>query len=205
MAVIDNEQEVTTKERILQLAIVALDTGGEASIRVKQIADDAGVSVTSLYHFFGSREGLVESALVRRFDDGYRLGRAVMRQAAESATSREELAGHFEVLIRNAFSPAYTAARRRRMNVAGSAMSRPTLLAKINDAQREWFTELHECLLIAQQRGFIDAAVDTRAAATWHLITANGLASVEGDSTGADLDAWLETYVDAMLRLISLR
>lgn len=205
MAIVDNEQETSTKERILRLAIDALDSGGEASIRVKQIADDAGVSVTSLYHFYGSREGLVEAALVHRFDDGYRLGRAAMRQAAASTTSREDLAHHFEVLIRNAFSSAHTAARRRRINVAGSAMSRPTLLAKINDAQREWFTQLHESLLIAQQRGFIDAAVDTRAAATWHLITANGLASVEGDSTGADLDAWLETYVDTMLRLVSLR
>lgn len=205
MAIVDNEQETTTRERILQLAIDALDAGGEASIRVKQIADDAGVSVTSLYHFYGSREGLVEAALVRRFDDGYRLGRAAMRHTAETATSRQELAESLERLIREAFSQTYTPARRRRINVAGSAMARPTLLAKINDAQREWFDELHESLLLAQQRGFTDPTVDMRAAATWHLITANGLASVEGDSTGADVEAWLDMYVDTMLRLIGLR
>lgn len=205
MAIVDNEQETSTKERILRLAIEALDQGGEASIRVKQIADDAGVSVTSLYHFYGSREGLVEAALVHRFDDGYRHGRAAMRHTAETATSRQELAESLERLIREAFSQAYTSARRRRMNVAGAAFSRPTLLTKINDAQREWFSELHESLLIAQHRGFIDASVDTRAAATWHLITANGLASVEGDSTGADLEAWLDMYVDTMLRLVGLR
>ena len=205
MAIIDNEQETSTKERILRLAIDALDSGGEASIRVKQIADDAGVSVTSLYHFYGSREGLVEAALVHRFDDGYRHGRAATRQAAENAISREEFADTLEALIRHAFGPAFTAARRRRINVAGSAMSRPTLLTKVNDAQREWFSELHESLLIAQRRGFIDPTVDMRAAATWHLITANGLASVEGDSTGADLGAWLDMYVDTMFRLIGLR
>lgn len=205
MAIIDNEQETSTKERILRLAIEALDTGGEASIRVKQIADDAGVSVTSLYHFYGSREGLVEAALVHRFDDGYRQGRAAMRHAAESAGSREDFAENLETLIREAFGPAYTAARRRRVNVAGSAMARPTLLAKINEAQREWFEELHESLLIAQRRGFTDPSVDMRAAATWHLITANGLASVEGDSTGADVTAWLDMYVDTMFRLVGLR
>lgn len=205
MAIIDNEQETTTKDRILQLAIDALDRGGEASIRVKQIADDAGVSVTSLYHFYGSREGLVEAALVHRFDDGYRLGRKVTREAAETASSREEFAVTLESLIRFAFGPTYTDARRRRINVAGSAMARPTLLAKINEAQSEWFTELHDSLLIAQQRGFTDPNVDMRAAATWHLITANGLASVEGDPTGADLEAWLDMYVDTMFRLIGLR
>lgn len=205
MAIIDNEQETSTKERILRLAIDALDSGGEASIRVKQIADDAGVSVTSLYHFYGSREGLVEAALVHRFDDGYRHGRAAIREAAETAKSQQEFAVVIETIIREAFGPAFTAARRRRINVAGSAMSRPTLLTKVNDAQREWFSELHESLLIAQQRGFIDPTVDMRAAATWHLITANGLASVEGDSTGADLGAWLDMYVDTMFRLIGLR
>ena len=205
MAIIDNEQETSTKERILRLAIDALDSGGEASIRVKQIADDAGVSVTSLYHFYGSREGLVEAALVHRFDDGYRHGRAAIREAAETATSQQEFAVVIEAILREAFGPAFTAARRRRINVAGSAMARPTLLTKVNDAQREWFSELHESLLIAQRRGFIDPTVDMRAAATWHLITANGLASVEGDPTGADLGAWLDMYVDTMFRLIGLR
>ncbi len=205
MAMTDNEQETSTKERILRLAIDALDSGGEASIRVKQIADDAGVSVTSLYHFYGSREGLVEAALVHRFDDGYRQGREAMRLAAESAQTREQFADALENLIRVAFGPTYTDARRRRINVAGSAMARPTLLAKINEAQREWFTELHDSLLIAQQRGFTNPNVDMRAAATWHLITANGLASVEGDSTGADLDAWVDMYVDTMFRLVGLR
>ena len=205
MAIAEQEQETSSKERILQLAIEALDAGGEASIRVKQIADDAGVSVTSLYHFYGSREGLVEAALVHRFDDGYRAGRAATREAAETATTKEEFAEVLERLIRHAFGPTYTAARRRRINVAGAAISRPTLLAKINDAQREWFTELHESLLVAQRRGFTDPTVDMRAAATWHLITANGLVCIEGDPTGADLEQWLDMYIDTMFRLIGLR
>lgn len=205
MAIVDTEHDTSTKERILRLAIEALDSGGEASIRVKQISNDAGVSVTSIYHFYGSREGLVEAALVHRFDDGYRLGRAVIRQAAENATNREEFASVLEAIVRQAFGPTFTAARRRRINVAGSAMSRPTLLEKINDAQRDWFAELHDSLLVAQVRGFFDASVDVRAVATWQLITSNGLVSVEGDSTGADLDAWLDMYIDTMFRLLGLR
>lgn len=205
MAIAEREQETSTKERLLQLAITALDAGGEASIRVKQIADDAGVSVTSLYHFFGSREGLVEAALVHRFDDGYREGRHLAREAAESAASRSQYADVLEQIVRHAFGPAYTTARRRRVNVAGAAISRPTLLVKVNEAQRSWFTELHESLLVAQDRGFIDPRVDVRAVATWHLITTNGLVCVEGDSTGADLETWLDMYIDTMFRLIGLR
>ncbi|MEY2965959.1 MAG: hypothetical protein RLY50_9 [Actinomycetota bacterium] len=110
-----------------------------------------------------------------------------------------------EQIVRHAFGPAYAAARRRRINVAGAAISRPTLLAKVNETQRSWFTEPHESLLVAQDRGFIDPTVDVKAVATWHLITTNGQVCVEGVSTGADLETWLDMYIDTMFRLIGLR
>ena len=66
------QQSTNSRGLILALAIKAIDTGGEASIRVKQIADEAGTSVTSIYHFFGSREGLIEAAQIARFEGGFR-------------------------------------------------------------------------------------------------------------------------------------
>ncbi|MSW21347.1 MAG: TetR family transcriptional regulator, partial [Actinobacteria bacterium] len=48
---------------MLQMAIDAIERGGEASVRVREVSDATGVSFASLYHFFGSREGLVEEAL----------------------------------------------------------------------------------------------------------------------------------------------
>lgn len=205
MAIVEHEHQTSTRDRILALAIEALDNGGEASIRVKQIADDAGVSVTSLYHFFGSREGLVEEALVARFNDGFKTGRDSAREAALTAETAADFAKTLENVVRVAFGPEFTEARRRRINVAGAALSRPALLAKINDAQREWLTDLTNGLAIAQQRGFIRSDVNVRTAATWHLITSNGLTSIEGDSTGADIAAWLDMYIDTMFRLIGIR
>lgn len=205
MAIIDNEHETSTKERILRLAIDALDRGGEASIRVKQIADDAGVSVTSLYHFYGSREGLVETALVERLEAGYSAGRAAVRHCAETAQSRDEFAACLEHIVREAFGPTFTDERRRRVNVMGSAWSRPHLLEKINHAQREWFAELTGCLTIARDRGLISSTVDLKAIATWQVISANGLVAVEGDSTGAELGPWLDLYIDTIFRLLGLR
>lgn len=205
MTVATHQHETSTRERILRLAIQVLDHGGEASIRVKQIADAAGVSVTSLYHFFGSREGLVEEALVARFNDGYRLGRDLVREAATTAQTTVEFATSLENVVRTALGPEFTPSRQRRINVAGAALSRPSLLSKINDAQREWLNDLTDGLALAQERGFISANVNVHTVATWHLITVNGVTAIEGDPTGADMEAWLDMYVDTMFRLVGLR
>jgi len=56
---------VYVRERILELAVEAIDRGGEEAIRVNDIAADAGVTVPTLYRHFDSREGLVEAAQKR--------------------------------------------------------------------------------------------------------------------------------------------
>ena len=195
----------TTRDVILGLAVDAIDAGGEAAVRVKQIADDAGVAVTSLYHFFGSREGLVQAALVARFEAGYARGREELEDAARSASTPEEFSVEIERILRTTFAKKFTSSRQRRLTVAGAAMSRPELRAEINDVQRTWYAELLGSLRTAQERGLIRPIVPLETITTWHLITANGLVSVEGDDTGTDVKGWLDVYIDTMLRLLGLR
>lgn len=196
---------VNSKDMILTLAMKAIDEGGEASLRVKKIADDAGTAVTSIYHFFGSREGLVEAAQIARFEAGYAEGRRMVLESAQSVETREEFANLVEAVLRDLFSSRHNHNRLRRINVVGSAVTRPELLAAINDSQRLWLAEIVEGLMVAQQRGFIAPDADVATVATWHLVTVNGFAAIEGDSTGADVAKWVDYYIDTMLRAVGLR
>lgn len=196
---------ISSKDMILALAIAEIDKGGEASLRVKKIADDAGTAVTSIYHFYGSREGLVEAAQLARFEAGYKEGRDRLLEAARTVESREEFAQILESLLRDLFSSRHHKNRLRRMSVVGSAIARPELLAAINRVQRQWLAELVEGLVAAQKRGIIDPKADVATVATWHLVTVNGFAAIEGDSTGADVAKWVDFYIDTMLRAIGLR
>ena len=195
----------SSKDTILALAISEIDKGGEASLRVKKIADDAGTAVTSIYHFYGSREGLVEAAQLARFEAGYQEARDKVLEAAHTVESREEFARLVESVIRDLFSSRHHKNRLRRMSVVGSAITRPELLAAINKVQRQWFAELVEGLVAAQQRGIIDPSADVATAATWHLITVNGFAAIEGDNTGADVAKWVDFYIDTMFGALGLR
>ena len=55
------------RQRILELAVSAIDEGGEAAVRVNDLAAEAGVTIPTLYRHFGSRDGLVEAAQTYRF------------------------------------------------------------------------------------------------------------------------------------------
>jgi AcrR family transcriptional regulator len=52
--------ESSVKQRLLELAIAAIDEFGEPGIRVSELSQAAGVGLPSLYHHFGNREGLIE-------------------------------------------------------------------------------------------------------------------------------------------------
>jgi len=199
------QHHTSSKEMILALAITQIDRGGEASIRVKQIAEDAGTSVTSIYHFYGSREGLIEAAQIARFEGGYEGTRAKFLAAAQSVETREDFTQFLEAQVREIFTATHRMNRRRRMNVAGSAIARPDLLSAINDVQRRWYAELVDGLRIAKERGLIGKDADVESIATWHLVTVNGFPAIEGDSTGTDVAKWLEFYIDTMFRALGLR
>ena len=57
-------------------------------MRVQEIAADAGVSVPLLYHYFGSREGLLEAAMLLASDQA---GSYSSRAAEGARTARDEL------------------------------------------------------------------------------------------------------------------
>ncbi|MFI5733617.1 TetR/AcrR family transcriptional regulator [Kribbella sp. NPDC051587] len=76
------------RTQLLQATIAVIARRGVRGMRVQEVAADAGVSVTLLYHYFGSREGLLEAALEAVSDQAGRYG----EQAAAGATSaRTEL------------------------------------------------------------------------------------------------------------------
>ena len=52
------------RNRILDAAIAVIARRGVRRMRVQEVATTAGVSVALVYHYFGSREGLLTAALL---------------------------------------------------------------------------------------------------------------------------------------------
>lgn len=63
----------TSYASLLRSAIEAIDEFGEAGVRVEEIGRRAGVSVATIYHWFDSKQGLIEAAQKLRFDEVWHL------------------------------------------------------------------------------------------------------------------------------------
>lgn len=155
-----------TARRILDWAVERIDERGEASLRITELGK-LGVSLTSIYHHFGSRDQMVQEAQVERFTASQDAHVAFMEAAVSNCRSAADFADLVRVGTADLLSEARAANRRRRLSALGSLHGRPGLAAEI--ARRENELATRSALLIehARKEGWIAAEVDSLALGAW--------------------------------------
>jgi AcrR family transcriptional regulator len=124
-----------TRERLLKATAAVIDKGGESAVRIRDITKACTITAPSIYHFFGSREGLIDAAQAYRFSRGQReLGLAFSTALYKCRSKKDltELAHRFLDLM---FAPERRATRNSRLNVLGNAIYRPELSKELAVAQ----------------------------------------------------------------------
>jgi AcrR family transcriptional regulator len=145
----------TTRERLLKATATAIDKGGEGAVRIRDLTKSCNITAPSIYHFFGSREGLIDAAQAFRFSRGQRqLGEAFTSavHACKNKTQFVELAHRFLEII---FAPDRRVIRNSRLNVLGNAINRPALSKELALAQDVSNKIAGESLGYAQTKGWV--------------------------------------------------
>lgn len=192
-----------TRERLLAATIEAIAEHGEQGVRVRDIAAAVGVTEPSIYHFFGSREGLVDAAQVAR----YTHVRGVLTEGFRAAVRECSSVGDFRQLIIDFLPRVYAADRASwravRIEVLGSAQSRPRLAQELVAAQRAASRRIAEPISYAQRKGWVRYDIDPEALATWLLGQLNGRVLADIDPESVDGDAWDRVSTDALLAFLT--
>jgi len=178
-----------TRTRLLLAAVRVIETDGEVAIRIRDIAAEAGVREPSIYHFFGSREGLIEAAQAHRFAEGQRDLTRQFDARVRQCESRDEMVQVFREMLRIIFTRR-SAERSVRVNVLGSAQSRPHLIAQLAETQRVSGRMMADTLEFAQQRGWITSDLDPLAFAAWFVGQLTGRVLIEMDPGFVNADHW---------------
>jgi AcrR family transcriptional regulator len=192
----------STAELILRHTIVAIEAQGEASVRVKELADEVGVAVTSLYHFYGSREGLIEAAQARRYATALRSIAAQWDAQFRSCRTQRELRALFRRQVHEFNSPDHADERRAGLNVVGSALGRPHLAEAIGEAQREFVTTVAAALTVPQHKGWVRRDLDLEAFSAWYIGQLTSRELIEMGHTGIDGGHWNRIVTDAVLAVV---
>ncbi len=177
-------------DKILNAAIEMIENGGEAAVRVNELAQNAGLAVTAVYHYFGDRDGLIAAAQAARYIRSARDFMASHMADVRRCQSRDELRVYVHAFLREVFSSSRADSRWSRVNVLGSAYARPALQRAISDEQNSMFAETENLWTEIRDKGFIPQGVDPAAIGPWYLSVITGRVIIEIPGTEANPEAW---------------
>lgn len=196
---------VTTdiRERILDAAIEMIESGGEASIRVTQIAEKVGVTQPALYHHFKDRAALVTAAYVRWFERHLLLD-IPPSETIKTVVTRDDYVQRFRETIAWGVTPGREYSRSVRVAVLGAAQTNPDLRAEINKINHALFESIANNIRVGQENGWARADLDPLATAYWLNGQVTGRFIAEMNGGQLDLNLWDDVSEKAVLSLLGL-
>ena len=200
---IQAQRSEATKRALLDAALADMAATGEASIRITKVLEESGVTNGSLYHHFGSREGLVQAAIIERFIGSVSAGLGLFASLAVEVHSTEEFFELLRAELVRIGTPELRAQRVQRLSALAAALPRAELMERIIAEQAAYFDRAAAALQVVQDRGFIAADLDCRAFAAWALgLTLSRLLS----DIDPDLDpdhAWTEYTYRSLVAILT--
>jgi AcrR family transcriptional regulator len=191
-----------TAASLLEHTIDAIQAGGEGAVKVANIAESAGVSVISLYHFYGNREGLIEAALAEM----YRRTMADFNDSLAGGILAAETTDDVRSLVKVWSEATFTAERapyrRIRARVIGSTAGRPGLEEQIAQAQETALASFADAVAVLQDRGLLRDDVSAKDLAIWtsSMVLARVVLEVGGDEV--DGSGWNALTIEALTNAV---
>ena len=166
---------------ILHEAISIIAESGEQAIRTKAVAAAAGITEPTLFHYFGSREGLIIAAQAERFREMQLDVFIPYRDAVYQCTSVEDLKNVTRRFMKMSVE-SRSDLRSARVNILGSSTTRPDLAAELALAQRASNEIMIQIMEFTSSKGWIRKDINFEAYATWFVgqYTGRYLAEIYG-------------------------
>ena len=190
------------REKILELAIKVIDEQGEQGIRTNALAFEAGTTPPTLYHYFVSREGLIEEAQVERFVRSISIDIDLLITQLKKAKTKKDLLKGISDLFERRDTAQRATLRWRRMNAVGATFARPSLAERIAEAHNELVSRAAIALSPFQRQGIIRQDIDLRAVVAWYngAVLGKTLSSLPGSDI--DNEQWERTMNEATLHVL---
>lgn len=191
-------------EQVVTSTIAILEESGESGFRIETLMERTGISKSSLYMAFGSRDGLIAAARARQFEAMIQESIGPIRTIAEQATTRDELRRNMQLITGFVADLSRTAQRVERCAVIAGTKGRPEFSQWLAEAQTRLSTEFADIIEGAQARGFITRKYPPRTIGNFIQAVILGRVVVGFDlDTGPDeLADWIRAIDDLLDQMI---
>ena len=183
-------QTNNTRERLIKATAATIDKGGEVAVRIRDLTKSCNITAPSIYHFFGSREGLIDAAQAYRFSRGQlQLGNA-FSSAIHQCKNKSQFVELAHQFLATMFSFDRRAIRNSRLNVLGNAVNRPDLSKELAEVQEESNVVVGEALRYAQSKGWVRDDFNGDMFAAWLVGMVNSRRLIEMNGVHPLCDEW---------------
>lgn len=156
-------------QQLIDQTIKVVEERGEVSLRIRDLVEETGIALATIYKYFGNREGLLDSAYAEMYLRTALHPFSYFSEAIQACTNADEFASVIENFL-NLQNTAEAAHRRRtRISVIGSAQARPSLASKIADMNLQYADAFAELMKSPQEKGWISQEFDVSTIAIWFL------------------------------------
>ncbi len=164
---LDESLKIPTRQRLIELALIELDTNGLSGFDLDDLLAKSKISKGSLYHHFGSKNGLIIAAEVHLLLATYDEGNRLLRLLIENTKNADEFASHMELMVRTATNKESEESRQRRVRALALAQHNPTLAKEIKSSQIEGSNYLADTMQIAVDKGWLRPDINVKAFSYW--------------------------------------
>jgi AcrR family transcriptional regulator len=175
----------------------AIENGGESSVRVQEISAKTGVSIGSIYHHFGDRDGLIRATYVHNFAANIQedIGRA--KRFMDKMHSTQEIAEHYDEMLAFLVDHFKHVPADKRANIIGNTTGRPLLRAALAEVQHGLTEQLTEVMQLLHDRGMLKPHLSPRSAAVMVLGMLHGRIVAEIDTSPVSEHEWNQAMISA--------
>jgi len=183
----------------------AMREGGESAVRIQELSDATGVSIGSIYHHFGDRDGLIRATHAHNFASVIAADIPRVKEFISRMSSTAEMAEHYEEMLNFVKSHFSVQSALERAAIVGNTAGRPKLQQELGEVQTQLTDGVTEVMVIAQERNMLKEHLNPRAAATVMLGILFGKAIAELDNNPVSEHDWSRAMLSAFGGMLVIR
>ena len=194
----------TTVDLVIAETTRALARGGETAVRIQELSKGTNVSIGSIYHHFGDRDGLIRATYVHQFAGTVRDDIANVKRFIAKMHSVQEIIEHYDEMIEFLVSHFGRLPASERAAIIGNTTGRPLLRNALAEVQNELTSSLTEVMVLLQERKMLKPHISPRAAAVITLGLLHGRVIAELDTNPVAEADWNQAMLSALSGLFVL-
>lgn len=197
------QQGRKTMKLLIDHALIELNKNGAANFDLDAVLRRSKTSKGSLYHHFGSKNGLIVAVETEVIRSGLTSDNQVLRQMIEACNSPQDFFNAIELAMRAGAGEPTRDVRRQLIRSIAFAQHDKNLAATLRETSMMGTQYLAETLAVAQRKGWLKNDIELTALSFWLQGIFIGQIMIDITNTKTNDEEWVSIALHSLKTFIN--